>query len=108
MGAWPHSRSSNDPRVGVRSAVWRTTGKEWYARKIHVTNPPLAKYSDFAMLHVSPRATKAGTIGGSRVAEWFGQMITGPWRGTFSAPTTLNRPTRYVRVIVRMSQRMNA
>jgi hypothetical protein len=46
------------------------------------------------MFQVSLRGTNAGTIGGSSVAEWLGQMISAPVRGMFSAPTTLNSPTR--------------
>jgi mannitol-specific phosphotransferase system IIBC component len=60
------------------------------------------------MLHVSFLGVKAGTIGGSSVPEWLGQMISGPLLGTFSIPDTLNRPTRYVRVIARISQRKAA
>src|SRR4030081_3904436 len=105
--ACPLFKMSNARRNAVRSAEWRTTGKAWYARNSQSTKPPL-KYSDFAMLHVSSRGTNAGTIGGSSVAEWLGQMIRGPLRGTFSAPTTLKRPKRNVRVIARISQRKNA
>jgi hypothetical protein len=50
----------------------------------------------------------AGTIGGSKVAEWLGQMISGPVRGTFSAPTTRKSPIRKVRVIMRIDQRKKA
>src|ERR1700730_3115398 len=107
ISAWPALRRSNDLRSATRSAEWRTTGNAWYWRNSQVTNPPL-KYSDFAMLHVSPRGTNAGTIGGSSVAEWLGQMISGPLRGTLSRPTTLKRPNRYVRVSVRISQRSQA
>jgi hypothetical protein len=69
--------------------------------------PPL-KYSDFAMLHESPRGVNAGTIGGSRVPEWLGQTMIGPVLGTFSAPAMRKSPMRYVRVIARMNQRKAA
>src|SRR5258708_36573330 len=108
ISACPDFKMSNAVRNAVRSAVCRTTGNAWYCLKIHATNPPLSKYSDFAMFQVSERVTNAGTNGGSRVAEWFGQMTKGPERGTFSRPETLNKPTKNVRVIARMSQRMNA
>ena len=66
--AWPDFRMSKAVRIAVRSAVWRTTGKAWYERKIQAISPRL-KYSDLAMLQVSPRGRNAGTIGGSNVAE---------------------------------------
>src|SRR3989475_8894110 len=107
ISACPDSRISNALRIAMRSAVCLTTGKEWYERKTQVMNPPL-KYSDFAMLHESPRGKNAGTIGGTRFAGGLGQMMTGPLRGTFSAPITLQKPTRYVRALGPMSQRLNA
>ncbi len=73
--------------------MWRTTGNAWYA----VNNQRiqrLRKYSDLAMFHESPRGRNAGTIGGSRVAKWLGQTMSGPVRGTFSTPSTVNKPTR--------------